>query len=674
MDYIDSVLGLQGLLAQHVPGYQPRQGQIDMARGIMKTVCSGGIALIDAPTGVGKSFAYLTPALGHIYSNKLRVMVVTSNITLQEQLYKKDVPTLTGMLHPECKYALIKGRANYWCKRRAFAPNFSKLRKGVAAAQAQYDRLRIWIAASETGDRSEAPEHVSDALWNQLSSSPENCLGKACVYQGDCFYELAKRRTWAAKLVITNYAMFLRSLQAAEEGKNILGPAGVVILDEAHELPDKARDCFGFSLSMFTVEQLAKWAKGASASELAQDLHADGAALFAHVKTLYRQLGNDTRLRPDWSKGKAAGLLDSLQHVAAVADTVINRTGVDAGKAKEAALAARKALKFRFNLAQAVKLENSDAAAYWLEEAPRDVRIMSKPIFVSRQLQRMLFKNEDIKTVCCTSATLAVGKSFDYFKEQCGIDRATVELCVASPFDMTRQARLIVPNVQELPLPDYRNAKAFQLAVGDAIAHIISATGGSALCLFTSWTGLKTAHEKLTKEYSFPFKILAQSKGCSRSALIEEFKSDVSSCLLGVASFWQGVDIPGEALSTLIIDKIPFPSPSDPLEAAISDMLKRRKQNAFMLRSVPEAQLRIKQGLGRLIRTTSDTGLIVILDTRIRTKWTSWGRRMLLPLDGIPCAASLYEAEAAIGQLQIPAQPFQGMLQPAPAAGPHSTL
>jgi len=664
-DYLVQVFGANGLLAQTAPDYELRQGQVDMARLVHTAIFSGQHCLADAPCGVGKSVAYSVPAIANAVTNTVRIVIATENIALQEQLYDSDLPALHTVLSGcfPFNYALLKGRNNYWCKEQAFKSEVNGIEKELSGVKrSAWKRLNAWAKTSEDGDKSHIPFYFAPELWAHASCTSDDCRGDACSARDACFYEKVKAKALAAHVVVTNYHMLLRglaqspSIQRGDEAqpKGIehvsLGAFNVLILDEAHNLAKVARDCFGFSLSAATLAQLRKWlsttANKTRAEAVSQRL-LDSSTLFFEAA---RQAASDPSkqdcrlIAKDWAMGAEKGLLSALAEVIHIAEAYAQQPDASPESRTDAANAYRKASNFRKNLADAASLVYPEKTVYWVDAfKPTHVRVESKPIDVAPMLKSLLYNR--MHSVTLTSATLAIGTSFEFVRRETGLEDA-LELIADSPFDFSRQCWISVP--KDMPAVGTRT---YDAAATWLISEIIKLSRGRALCLFSSNAQLNAIYQAVSKNLQgSKINLLLQRHGVSRKALREEFKTDVHSCLFGVSSFWTGIDVSGEALTGLVIDKLPFPNIKDPIYKA-REALEPRRGDFFNTWAVPTMLITLRQGIGRLIRRADDMGFIVLLDSRVWTK--SYGKRVqkALPkgiqwahdLDGLKAAISLID-------------------------------
>jgi ATP-dependent DNA helicase DinG len=620
--HLEQVFGTGGILAQKFPGYAPRAGQVAMA-GAVDAAFEGQQRLVaEGPCGTGKSLAYLVPATHHAAKNGRRVLVVTANIALQEQLVSKDLPLLAEVLPWKFTYSLLKGRNNYLCldKREA-----TEVKAAIESRDEEVERLRTWARDTTTGDVSELPVIPAPRAWARFSVSADECKGKPCKFYKDCFAEQARRRAKEAQVIVANYHILFTHLAVKiATGKDLVLPHfDALVCDESHELVDIAREFFGWKVTAGTIAHVTK---KLGEAQLRKDIEAESTRFFEGLAELRRAKSYKARLRkpatmPDYEA--LTGLLFKAAQVYESHRQVAEATG-DKDAAAEWRIAERGVANAaaRINVAMAAESYGSEIEAVFFVELDEKGRasLNSKKIDVSAAIAEHLWS--DLRTAVLTSATLTVGGSFEHIARETGLDRSEkgYARCAAeSPFDWQRQALLVIP-VKEVPEP--REATFDGAAIG-LVEKTIGLARGRTLAIFTSRKNLDAAHRHVAGRV--PFRVLKQGER-PRTQLVEEFRRDVSSVLLGTKSFWTGVDVSGEALSCVVIDKLPFPTPDDPVADAISE----RDPDAFFNYFVPRAVTAFKQGFGRLIRSTADRGVVVVLDKRLVTK--GYGRTFLRSL------------------------------------------
>lgn len=620
---IDDVFGPDGLLAAKFTGYEPRAGQVALAQGVADAIKRGKHLFAEAPTGTGKSVGYLVPA---ILSGK-RTIVVTANIALQEQLVNKDLPMLAELLPVPFTFALLKGVNNYLCSNKV-APD-GQVGMLAGADDEKHAAIREWAETTETGDVSDLPFQPSPDLWRDFSVGSDECLGKRCAfYEAGCFSREARQRARKASVIVTNYHLFFAHLaiMASSGVTAILPEADVVIMDEGHKAPDIARDFFGFRATLWRVLRVSNRLRHVKGQKTqAVHLEREGKALFAWAEKHRASKNYRASLRAH-DKIPAEGLVTALRTAAA---------RLAASEDPENKQASEAATKLRNELEDAMERENPerpgyDRFVYYLEEVgkKRSVAICRKPINAADALGDNLFSN--YRTVVVTSATLSTFGRFDFILDEFGADNAETMIC-DSPFHFPSQALIITP---QMPAPQ---SAEYPDAVARMVWDAVRASDGRTLALFTSYRNLNRTYDYL-KAQGCPYKILRQGGDESRTALVAEFKADVHSILLGSESFWAGVDIPGEALSCVVMDRLPFASPDDPVMDAVS----QRSDKWFFSHSMPRAIIAFKQGFGRLIRTRTDKGVCVVLDSRLTQK--AYGANFVRSLPQCSMSASVSDA------------------------------
>lgn len=618
-DYIEQVFGNGGALARVIPGYVRRDGQIELARAIEDTISCGGALLGEAPCGTGKSMAYAVPAIVHAVRSRQRVLIVTANKALQDQLIEKDLPMLAKALADLApfRFAIAKGRSNYLCQRE-FASMELASWPGCDDRD-EVDALCAWRMITTTGDRSDAPAAVTDKLWRHVSVTPESCDRRACAYYGTCFVEKAAAEAMSVHVVVANYDLFYYKVLY---GDAWLRRFNILVMDEAHEAADIARRCLGHEVNESTFRRLAKALSDRlgtkNAYEIAKRIRKVASSIFGEIAEYATKEQKAARLNaPGFVDASALyEVLDEttkfIQEDCEECEAPFGRGETDCKECLlRLALDQRVAL-IKSQLQEIIDQKDEDTA-YWLDKPIDDARITGSnvklcaaPYRVSDRLGQ-IFKR--FRSVVGVSATLTSGGSFDYIKDELGLSSAHT-LRVTSPFDFQQQAKFIIP--LGIPFPVRENEGLFDAAVVEALARLIRDCRGRLLGLFTSWRRLKFVAEKLRDRVEYP--LLCQGDAPNK-ALAQMFRETTDSVLLATRSFWMGLDVPGESLSCLVIDKLPFESFDDP----IVDMMKTRHPETFFSEFyVPRAAITLAQGAGRLIRSQSDYGVFVLLDQRIK--------------------------------------------------------
>ncbi len=624
---------LQSWLGRVHPSFEARQAQLTMAQIVERVLSSGGVAAIEAPTGVGKTLAYLVPAL----LSGRRVIVSTHTKNLQEQIVERDLPLLAAALgkaglsllpaeatpsttDPALRYALMKGRSNYLCLERLDR----KRRQGRLrfAAEPWVERLSAAAEQSVRGDRGElgVPE---DAPWfDELDARAETCLGAQCPRYEDCFVVKMRREAAQASVVIVNHHLLaadlalVAELALSGEGRNfgaVLPQADALIVDEAHALEEIASDYFGGELSSQKVARLMRDVASVARNRKGDALSGRAAAVEAAVAALFAEIPEGQSRMP-LDGARAEEIRERLKEKAEPVELALEALSAELLSEAwdvEAEALARRSRSISEALAFVTKASSADFA-YWAERRPQSVRLGASPIEVKGALEGALFAR--FPRVVLTSATLTAGgeAGFSYFLERLGAPKKTERHVLETPFDYARQAAIYVPKV--LPGHDAPDAPEQLAEIGLSLIQLL---GGGAFFLFTSHRAMQRAAAVLRPRLAFP--LLVQGEG-PRSRLLETFVAKAPAVLLGTSSFWEGVDVPGDPLRLVIIDRLPFASPADPVTAARIDRFAARGESAFLGYQLPQAILRLKQGFGRLVRGKDDRGVVAVLDRRLHDR------------------------------------------------------
>ncbi len=606
-----SILGPNGLIAGHLGEYEHRPAQIRMAQVVWQAIQQERDALIEAGTGTGKSIAYLVPVL---LSDKT-LIISTANKALQSQLYEKDVPFVRDALGLEFDTVLIKGRQNYVCLRK-YQTELPQQRAFAQIDGVQVydlDELDRWVRSTESGDLEELPFVLDGDTLSNMTCPAEECLHRECLYYERCFVMKVRQAAAEARVVITNHHLLISDLRLRAIGGVSLPDSEVLICDEAHQIEAVATSIFETTVTDYTVPALLlrRLVRDHVPATQLDKLAEDNRFFFEHVRAAMNE--SAARLEGDWEDGLR-----------------LSRTLRDVGKALEKNNPYKKEPESEDNIrfgmtiqavnaaSEAIKTvsqggKDGDVVRYAEQVRQRHVGLIvhAAPISAAEPLGEHLF---GAHTVICTSATLAAGGNFELFRARCGVSPNALELIGAPVFDFQQQAMIYLP---PLPTFDWQNREKYFDTVAEETARLLEVSRGRAFCLFTSWSGMEHVAEKLRP--SLPWPVLVQGDQ-PRSELLRLFKSTPHCVLFATRSFWEGVDVPGDALSLVIIDKLPFPSPSDPLHAARSERIVEQGGNAFTEYTLPMMTLNLKQGFGRLIRTKSDRGVVAILDNRLSAK------------------------------------------------------
>ena len=627
MDRIEDILGPEGLLAERLPGYRHRPQQQAMAEMVADLLADGEILICEAGTGTGKTFAYLVPAL----LSGRKVLVSTGTRNLQDQLFHRDLPLIRDVLNIPVGIALLKGRGNYLCRYRMDSALEDQRRRSVELRQ-QLLKVRDWSTVTRSGDIAELDLPEDAWVWPSVTSSSDNCLGQGCPEWSRCHLMEARRRAQAADLVVINHHLLCADVALRDEGfGEILPGADCFVVDEAHQLPEVAGSFFGTAVSARQLLDLTRDLEveyQREAGDVPELLDAAG-DLRRGVLDLRLSFGDETRRGP-WSEivadqvsARALEVVRTrLQDLHAVLDAVQGR-----GKGLDSCLSRSTELGQRLDLL-ADDGESEDIR--WYETQGRGFRLHQTPLQVADIFQSHMQRHPAAWVF--TSATLAVGESFDHFAGQLGIVEARTRRW-ESPFDYGSQALWFVPR----GMPDPASGD-YVAAVAELAARILDYSRGRAFLLFTSHRALREVAQWLASRIPYPLLVQGDAP---RAELLDRFRDLGNAVLLGTASFWEGVDVRGEALSCVIIDKLPFASPGDPILAARIEALRRRGGNPFRDFQLPQAVIALKQGAGRLIRDAEDRGVLVVCDPRLLGR--GYGRAFL---DSLPPMARSRDLQA----------------------------
>jgi ATP-dependent DNA helicase DinG len=614
-----------GTLARTLPGFRFRPQQLAMADAVARAIADRRELVAEAGTGTGKTFAYLVPAL--LYGGK--VIVSTGTKTLQDQLYERDLPLIRDALALPLSVAVLKGRANYVC--HYHLERTSREGRLPEREDARHlARIVSFAQASERGDRAELADVPESAtIWPLVTSTRDNCLGGNCPFHRECFVMKARKDALEADVVVVNHHLFFADVMLRDEGlAELLPNCNTVILDEAHQLPDTATLFFGEQVTAGQLADLARDAEVAARTQARDvpELPDAASALLPAVRALRLACGEVTGKFAQERMAQATGFVDALAALATTLDRLAAEMQLFAERSEDLAQVAERAqdatdrlARWRSGLDGTPREEDRDWIR-WVDVTPQGFQLHASPLSVAEIFRRQV--DATGRAWIFTSATLAVGRNFDHYTAQLGLAEARTG-CWDSPFDYGRQALLYVP--RDLPAP---NSREHTEAIVDAALPILRASGGRAFLLFTTLRALAIARERLTAALAregLDFPMLVQGDG-SKTELLARFRTLGNAVLLGSASFWEGVDVPGDALSVVVIDKLPFAPPDDPLLAARLARLAEDGGNPFMDWQLPQAAISLKQGAGRLIRTETDRGVLMIGDPRLTEK--PYGRRI----------------------------------------------
>jgi ATP-dependent DNA helicase DinG len=642
------IFAANGALARAVPGFRERPQQSEFAQAVLDAIEGKGVLVAEAGTGTGKTFAYLVPAL----LAGGRVIVSTGTKTLQDQLFQRDLPRVRAALGVAVDTALLKGRANYVCLHHLEAA----AEQGTFAVREEashIQRIRSFAARTMSGDKSECADvPETSAAWAQATSTRENCLGSACKHYQDCFVMKARKRAAEADVIVVNHHLFFADVALRDGGAaDLLPEANTVIFDEAHHLPDLARLFFGKSLGTAQVVELAR------DTRIAEAQHARESSVLGDAADEAERAARDLRLALGAASGRTAlaGLRDrkafdaALDVLAARLATLSEKLQAQEERAEEIRNCRARAdelLGLAAEWRACDERPREDAfgdpldggIVRWVEAYPQSAVLYMTPLDVGRIFSEQM--RDGKRAWIFTSATLSVNGDFSHFQREMGLAEART-LTWPSPYDFDRQALLYVP--QGLPDP---NSEGYAQAVIDAAWPVVRASGGHAFLLFTSLRAMDRAFDQLTKclaREGLDWPVLLQGSG-AKNELLERFRRSPHAILVGSQSFWEGVDVKGEQLSVVVIDRLPFNPPDDPVLAACIERINRAGGNAFMDYQLPRAVIALKQGAGRLIRDETDRGTLMICDPRLVEK--PYGKRIWRALPPFRRTRSLADVEA----------------------------
>ena len=655
---IKQLLGEGGRLAEVMPGFSPRPGQLEMALSVARALVEGRAAVVEAATGTGKSLAYLVPA---VVSGQ-KVVISTATRALQDQLSQRQMPLVEQALGRSVGWSVLKGRTNYLCLRRYYGL-LKQLPLGMEGMGGVLGGLRAWLEETTTGDLDEIRgELLSPGLEAELTSDSEQCLGGKCPYRAECFLTEARRQAALSEIVFTNHHLLLADLVLRAQGFGEALPRyQAVIFDEAHQVPEIATAAFSTAITSRRVQRLitdaARELVGVvqELNQLLGPCQQQAEGFFGHIRELAGTGGRKGLGRKELGvlAPAASALAQALEELAKVAWAKASDEAHEAIASRAEGIAGE--------LYQLEGLESGGELVVWAEAGGTSVGVHVAPVDPGPILAQELYGSSP--SVVFTSATLAPGGELGAFARRVGLHESEViTLRIPSPFDLASQCLLYVP--EHMPLPGDRR---FPEAVADEVKRIVSITGGRAFVLFTTHRNMQLVSRLLIPQ--LPYTCLVQGQA-PKMQLLKRFVDEAPAVLFATASFWQGVDVPGPALSAVIVDKLPFAPPDDPLVAARVQLVEASGGSGFNEVMLPEAVMALTQGLGRLVRTPTDRGVLAVLDTRILTK--GYGKRFLRALKPVPLTRSLEELKRFFSKLKSQGRK-EAHNQPTPNQPDHDT-
>lgn len=622
-------LGKDGMFHQLVDGFMPRQMQQQMATAVADAITHGGALVAESGTGTGKTFAYLVPIL----LGDKRTIISTATKHLQDQIFHRDIPTVSKVLKRQVNAVMLKGRANYLCRYRLKLHSQQSDLIGKKSEQS-FSIIERWAAQTTIGDISEVGEISEQSpIWQQVTSTPDNCLGNKCPDYKKCFVVRARQTAMEADVVVVNHHLFFSDLTLKEDGFGELLPVyDAVVFDEAHALGEIASLLFGFSVSSFQLKELCA---DIAMAEKEEASGADFGAVLAPFESAIAQLQRSLLRFEDQSIAITEvhdnQFQQAIEAVQIALDNLLQPLEVASTAGEGLEKCYQRACLLRQRIDEWSSGRDSNLVR-WLRVGARFFRLHATPLRVDDRFGNVMTR---AKSWIFTSATLAVGEDFSAFSDQLGLAQAQHQQW-DSPYDFERNALLYMPT--DMPAPsDWAYAKRLM----QVITEVTAASKGRAFCLFTSYAMMNQVYKGLSKKFKWPMLLQGEAP---RSELIDRFTRTDNSVLFGTSSFWQGVDIKGDGLSCVIIDKLPFASPGDPVLKSRLEACEQQGGNAFMDIQVPTAAIALKQGVGRLIRSESDRGVLVLCDPRITAK--PYGNLFLKSLPEMPMSRQIYDVQS----------------------------
>lgn len=632
----EEFFGKNGLLARAFKDYEFRPQQDQMAKAVEGAIKRKTHLIAEAGTGVGKSFAYLVPVIDFAVSSQKKVIVSTNTISLQEQLVKKDIPFLKSIIPFDFKSCLVKGRANYLCLRRlnrvfSSKTDFFDSKDEIAGLQ----NILSWSKITADGSRSDFEEEPSPRVWERVCCEPDTCLGKKCPHWNECFLMKARHNMQEANLLVVNHHLFFSDLALRQSEYSLLPNYSCVVFDEAHTIEDVATEHLGYEISNFKVKYLLDSlynpskrkgflasVRGEEIKDYISDVRKSSDRFFDGVSDW---LDKDTTRRVRQQDFIDDHLSKSLKRLFGMLEERFEHS-----RSKEEEVDFKHYMNRIDGLTQSLSVfltQEMEDYVYWAEISGRRSRRISldcAPVNIAPAFNGTLLSK--VNTVVLTSATLSTEKNFEYIKSRLGIKKCDEKL-LGSPFDYAHNVKIHIPK----KMPDPNEYDKYKAEVVKKLKDYLERSEGKAFVLFTSYRFMDDVYDETAAYlHDMGIPVLKQGTGLPRTKMLETFKRDVGSVIFGVDSFWTGVDVPGEALSNVIITRLPFAVPDHPISEARMEKIKEEGKDPFQEYSLPQAILKLKQGFGRLVRTKYDTGVVVILDSRILHK--PYGRKFLSAL------------------------------------------
>lgn len=652
---MEEIFGKKGLIAKHHKEYEYRGGQIKMAEAVLKAFEENKHLIVEAGTGTGKTLAYLVPAIAYALKHGKRVIISTGTKNLQEQLMEKDIPFLQRVMPKKFKAAYMKGRSNYACLNRIKKAETQPILESLDEYDS-FQKVSRWSRESETGDKAELidlPENLS--YWKDINAKSETCIGQKCADFEPCFITRMRQEAEAADIVIVNHHLFFADLNIrGNEYGRVLPDYAAVIFDEAHLIEDIASDYFGFQVSSYQLDELVRDVERLPITDvqLNRDLTKQCAKIINLSDAFWTRFvqgrGQDGRFPiplNSFASQKKTGEIEAtpLGEAYFALDNTLGHLESTLSKlddeTSEIESVVRRARQVRFDL-DFIASQSEKDYVYWMERRGRGMFLRASPIDVSALLQDKLF--DKVETCILTSATLSSNGKFDFVKNRLGLNdgEKTKSLLAPSSFNYEKQAIIYLPKA----MPDPRSPEYTSIAANE-IVKLLQITEGRAFILSTSNSAMNALYELVSMRVDFPCFVQGSM---SKTGLLDQFRATRNSVLFATSSFWQGVDVRGEQLSCVVIDKLPFAVPTDPIVAARTKFIDEQGGMSFFEYSVPNAVITLKQGVGRLIRSATDRGVIALLDSRIRTK--GYGKDFLNSLPRMRITTELKDVNSVFNE------------------------